>query len=52
MTNYEAKIARLESRYHRLSVNGKENSGVRRRIAREIRNLKQKKEAEPAQLSE
>jgi uncharacterized protein YigA (DUF484 family) len=42
MTNLEAKIAGLESRLHRLSVNGKENSGVRRRIEREIRNLQKK----------
>lgn len=40
MTNIEAKIAGLEARLHRLSVNKKVNGGVRRKIEREIRNLK------------
>lgn len=48
MTNLEAKIAGLESRLHRLTVNGKENLGVRRRIEREIRNLKKQLEEESA----
>lgn len=51
MTNLEAKISGLESRLHRLSVNGKENFEVRRKIEREIRGLKKKLEAELAQTS-
>lgn len=51
MTNLEAKIAGLESRLHRLSVSGEDNQGIRRKIEREIRDLKKKLEAELAQTS-
>ncbi len=38
-----AKIAFLENRLHRLSARtDRDNAGVRRRISREIRNLKKK----------
>ena len=44
MNNLEAKIAGLESRLHRLSVSGEDNQGIRRKIEREIRDLKKKLE--------
>ena len=40
MTTIEAKIAELETRLHRLTVNGKDNYGVRRKIERQIRTLR------------
>ncbi len=41
MTNKE-KIAILSEKLHVLSENGKDNAGVCRKLAREIRNLEKK----------
>lgn len=48
MTTLEAKIGALEARLHRLYVNGEENAGVRRKIERQIRDLKKQLEKEQA----
>ncbi len=41
--NYEAKIKLLETRWNKLNASEKDNNGVCRRIQRDIRNLKKKK---------
>lgn len=40
MTALEAKLSALESRLHRLNESSKENGGVKRKVEREIRNVK------------
>ncbi len=40
--NTETKINMLDTRLHRLNTNGQENAGIRRKIQREIRKLKDK----------
>lgn len=47
MTAIEAKIAGLEARLHRLNESTKDNEGVKRRIERELRNLR-KQQAQTA----
>lgn len=40
LTSLEAKLSALESRLHRMNESGKENGGARRKVEREIRNIK------------
>lgn len=47
MTSDEAKLSALEARLHRLNESGKETGGVKRRVEREIRNLKKQIKTNP-----
>ena len=40
MTYLEVKLSALETRLHRMNQNGKENAGAKRKVEREIRNIK------------
>lgn len=40
MVDLKNKLVQLEARLHRLNENGKVNDGAKRRIEREIRNIK------------
>lgn len=49
MTTVEAKIAGLEARLHRMNESSKDNSGVQRKVERELRNLRKQQAQAKAQ---